>query len=72
MSSNSWRGNLVGRMHDHRITGKELAKELGVTDRWISAVINGHRDPKNAELLFNAAVNSIIERREDDTPCASN
>ena len=47
MSSNSWRGDLVGRMHDHRITGKELAKELGVTDRWISAVINGHRDPKN-------------------------
>ena len=71
MSSNSWRGDLVGRMHDHRITGKELAKELGVTDRWISAVINGHRDPKNAELLFNAAVDAIICRREG-AKCASN
>ena len=58
-----WTGNLVGKMHNHRITNKMLADELGCTDRWVSAVLNGHRESSNAEQQFNDAVNRIIEQQ---------
>ena len=58
-----WTGNLVGKMHNHRITNKMLADELGCTDRWVSAVLNGHRESSGAEQQFNDAVNRIIEQQ---------
>lgn len=57
-----WTGNLVGLMHDERISFNELAAELGVTNRYVSMVLNGHREPEGAEGKFTAALNRIIER----------
>ncbi len=56
-----WTGNLVGLMHNNKITFVQLAERLGVTNRYVSMVINGHRDPPGAEERFRAAVNQIIE-----------
>lgn len=58
-----WTGNLVGLMHDHKITKTQLAEELGVSREYVSMVLNEHRMPVDAESRFTAAVNSIIERR---------
>ena len=58
-----WTGNLVGLMHDERISFNELAAELGVTNRYVSMVLNGHREPEGAEGKFTAALNRIIERK---------
>lgn len=58
-----WTGNLVGLMHDERISFNELAAELGVTNRYVSMVLNGHREPEGAEEKFAAALNRIIERK---------
>lgn len=49
-------------MHNNRIGFAQLAEELGVTNRYVSMVLNGHRDPPGAEERFNAAVRRIIER----------
>ena len=57
-----WTGEVVGEMHIHRITAQQLAEELGVSNRWVSAVLNGHRTSKNAEQQFKTAVNNIISR----------
>ena len=35
-----WTGNLVGLMHDEKVSFSELAKELGVTNRYVSMVLN--------------------------------
>ena len=59
-----WTGNLVGLMHNNRISNLQLAKELGVTDRYVSMVLNGHRDPPGAEERFTTAVRKIIEERK--------
>lgn len=59
-----WTGFLVGLMHNNRISNAQLAKELGVTDRYVSMVLNGHREPPGAEDRFNAAVKKIIEERQ--------
>lgn len=58
-----WTGDLVGLMHNHKITFAQLALRLGVTNRYVSMVINGHREPAGAEQRFRAAVEEIIAER---------
>ena len=60
-----WTGNLVGLMHDEKISFSELADELGVTNRYVSMVLNGHREPEGAEEKFTAALNRLIKRKSD-------
>jgi len=58
-----WTGDLVGLMHNHRISFQALAEQLGVTNRYVSMVLNGHRDPPGAEARFRAAVTNLIAKR---------
>ena len=60
-----WTGNLVGLMHTHRISFSELADELGVTNRYVSAILHGHKEPVGAEDRLSEAVNRIIERKQN-------
>lgn len=62
-----WTGDLVGLMHNYRITVQMLADELGVTNRYVSMVLNGHREPAGAAQKFKDAVESIIKRRQQST-----
>lgn len=55
-----WTGDLVGLMHTHKITFQALADKLGVTNRYVSMVLNGHRDPPGAEKKFRLAVTELI------------
>lgn len=55
-----WTGDLVGLMHTHRITNKMLANHMGLTDRYVSMVLNGHREPPDAEQRFRAALDELI------------
>lgn len=59
-----WISDLVGKMHRWRISKKRLAEYLGVTPEYVSMVLNGHREPANAEEKFNAAVDAIIAEME--------
>lgn len=63
MLPKKWTGNLVGLMHNEKVSFSELAEELGVTNRYLSMVLNGHRDPAGAEEKFTAAIDRIIQRR---------
>lgn len=62
-----WTGDLVGLMHTHRISFAMLAKKLGVTNRYVSMVVNGHREPAGAEERFTAAVHELISSQEHDS-----
>ena len=59
-----WTGNLVGLMHDHKVSKTELAVELSVSREYVSMVLNGHREPANAKERFEAAVNRLIEKKD--------
>lgn len=59
-----WTGNLVGLMHTEGITFSELADELGVTNRYVSAILNSHKEPAGAEKRMKEAVDRIIERKK--------
>jgi hypothetical protein len=60
MLPKNWTGDLVGLMHVHKISKKQLADHIGVTREYVSLVLNGHREPKGAEEQFKTAVNEII------------
>lgn len=62
-----WTGDLVGLMHNHRITNRMLATALGVTDRYVSMILNGHREPPGAEERFKAALSELITQENHTT-----
>lgn len=54
-----WTNNLVGKMHG-KIKKKELAEHLGYTPEYVSEVLNGKREPKNAQEKFEKAVEEML------------
>ena len=60
-----WTGNLLGRMHNEKITNRDLAKELGVSSAYISQILNGNRKPDGIKQRMDNAVSRIIEKREN-------
>lgn len=61
-----WTGRLVGEMHVAGITAKQLADEAGLNPKYLSAVLNGHSNPKNAEKKLYEALNRLLNKKESD------
>lgn len=59
-----WTGNLIGKMHNNRVTYDDVAAELGVTKCYVSMILNGRRKPQNIQQRMEGAVNAIIRRKE--------
>lgn len=62
-----WTGDLVRDMHLAGVTAKQLAAEAGWHEKYLSAVMNGHRQPKNAEQTLRAALDRLIAAQNQDT-----
>lgn len=58
-----WTGNIIGKMHIHGVSMKQLAAHLGYTPQYVSMVLNGKKSPDGAERLFCKAVDEIIAKR---------
>lgn len=56
-----WTGDIISEMHLHGITQLQLAQHLGYAPEYVSAIMNGKREPKNAETLFRKAVKELTE-----------
>ncbi len=54
-----WTAEVIAEMHISRITAKELAKHLGYNPKYVSAVLNGKREPKRAEEVFRKALKEL-------------
>ena len=59
-----WTANIIGKMHLHGITAKELAAEAGINAKYLSTVLNGHKEPKNAKEKLFCALDRLIEKLE--------
>lgn len=50
----SWTADVVGRMHEARITGLQLAEECGYTNSYVSAVLHGKKgDEKTKQTILD-------------------
>lgn len=59
-----WTADLLGKMHLAGVTAKQLASEAGWHEKYLSAVLNGHREPKNAEQTLRAALARLVEKKD--------
>lgn len=57
-----WTAEIVGTMHVAGINYKQLAAEVGWHEKYLSAVINGHRNPKGAEQALKAALERLTNK----------
>lgn len=54
-----WTADVIGQMHLNHITAKRLADHLGYNPKYVSAVLNGKREPRRAEERFRRAVEEL-------------
>lgn len=62
-----WTADVVGEMHRHHITGKQLAETMGWNPKYLSTVLNGHREPRGAEQKCRDALSTLILEQSNDT-----
>lgn len=60
-----WTGELIGKMHNHGITRKQLADELGVTKSYVTMILNGSRKTANGREKLEAAYAAVLKRKEE-------
>jgi toxin-antitoxin system, antitoxin component, xre family len=54
-----WTADLLGEMHLAGVTAKQLAAEVGWNPKYLSVVLNGHKEPKGAEQKLNEALERL-------------
>ena len=59
----NWTGDVVREMHLAGVTAKELAAEADWHPKYLSMVLNGHREPKGAEATVRGALERLKEQR---------
>ena len=61
-----WTGEVVGTMHIYRISSKRLAERMGVTNRYLSAILNCKKKPKDCKSRVRQALNELIQESGND------
>lgn len=59
-----WTGELLAKMHINNVTSRELAKELDVTEQYVSMLMHSHKTTKNAKQRLNAAYQAVLQKRK--------
>ena len=57
-----WIGEVIAKMHTHKITQTALAAHLGMRRDYISRLLNGHAVPEKTRERIIAAVDELVER----------
>jgi len=59
-----WTGEVIGIMHNNRVSFQRVANAVGWNVKYLSAVMNGKRQPAGAEVAVRDALARILEGRE--------
>lgn len=60
-----WTGTLIGKMHVNKVKNADLAKELGVSEGYISMLLSATRETKGARERLENAYEAILARRNN-------
>ena len=60
-----WTAKLVGELHMRRLTARQLAAQVGWNEKYLSAVLNGHRTPKGAQGALEQALAQLVRLQEE-------
>lgn len=59
-----WTGDVVGTLHVNNIEIRELATKMGCAPEYLGKILNGKREPKNAEAKVKEALEELLKERE--------
>lgn len=62
----NWIANAVGKMHINKITQKDVATKMGVSEDYVSMILRGVRTPPNAADRINNAIDEIIAEKAEN------
>ena len=54
-----WTAEIIGKMHLNGITAVQLAAAVGWHPKYLSAVLNGHKNPNGAEEKLRNALERL-------------
>lgn len=57
-----WTGEIIGELYVNGITAKQLSAQLGYNPKYVSAILNGKKNPKGAEEKFRRAVRELAQK----------
>ena len=60
-----WTGTIVRVMHVEEITQREIAAEMGISETYLSMLLNGARTTPGSKERVTQAVNNIRQRRKE-------
>lgn len=60
-----WTGEIVGKLHNAGIDHKDFALHMGIHPKYLSAILNGHEQPKDAEEGFKKALFEMTGQEEE-------
>lgn len=60
-----WTGDVIGKLHVHGLSIKELAESMGYSYEYLSVILNGKREPTGIREKVEDAVNKLIEQRKE-------
>ena len=63
----SWQAEVWALMKDNDISRSDLAEAAGVTQEYVSMVLNKRRNPAGAETKFRAAIQKLLTEKEAST-----
>lgn len=58
-----WTGEIIGGLHNLGLNAKDLAAHMGLHPKYVSKVLNGRRQPKNAEARYRRALHELASRQ---------
>jgi AraC-like DNA-binding protein len=61
-----WTAEIIGNLHLNHLTAKQLSEQLGYNPKYVSTVLNGHRNPKSAEQTFRRALDELIQKKQKE------
>lgn len=59
----AWTGELIGKMHNAKVTRQMLAEEMQCTKAYVTMILNGEKRPANGRERCETAFHNIIRRR---------
>lgn len=62
----AWTGDLIGRMHNAKVTRAEIASVIGVKPAYVTMILNGRRCPPGIRARMEAAFDAIVEKRGNE------
>ena len=61
-----WTGQIIGKLHVNGITQRQLAEEMGLTEQYVSMLLNSVKPSASAEERMDAAISAILEKRKGE------